>query len=262
MKYLYIIRASLLELLEYRTNLLVRSVNYGISLSFNLFLWLAVFSLKGDLFGYSRDQMIMYYVFLSLVIPLVNAGVDFPLRIGWDIKNGDLNKVLTKPIEPLVYYGAYAVSQRLKDFVVLAPLTLVVAAFFGLTLGASTQTLVTTLLFLVLAFCLSHLVMGIVGVLAFWTTEINWASNLLMRIIGLFSGVQFPLNFFPPVMVGFLSWTPLYYLFFLPVALFLGKSDLSVLPGFVVAITWVLGLLIVFLYLWKRGVKRYEGVAI
>lgn len=259
MKYLYLIRTSLLELIEYRVNIPARSAGFLINLFLTLFLWLAVTGVNGEIFSYSREEIVLYYLFLSGVLPLVIGGVDFSQRVGWDIKNGDLGGILLKPVTPFRYYTSLAVSERIKDFVTTVPLVVLAGVMFRTQLKLVPTNVLLLLISLTFTFVLSHLFMGIVGLMAFWTTEINWTSTFIGQVITLFSGVRFPVSFYSKQILGLVGVTPFLYFGFFPAEIFLKRNTGNFVFPFFVQVFWVSFLFLALNYLWKRGIKRYEG---
>lgn len=261
MKYLYLIRVSLLELLEYRANLPIRSFAFIINLSLTLFLWLAVTGSRPQIFGYSRNDLFLYYLFMSAVLPLVIGGNDLAQKVGGDIKSGDLNGILLKPVKPLHFYGAISLSERLKDFITIFPLVILVGIFAHIQIHLTTTTIFILLASLLATFILNHLFMAIVGLIAFWTTEIGWTGAFVTQIINLFSGVRFPTNFYPLAISTFISLTPIYYFGFFPTSIFLQNGPIDIPTAFVIQIIWSIILLAVLSTLWKRGLAIYEGAS-
>lgn len=260
-KYLFIIRLSLLELLEYRVNIPVRSAAYIINIGLNLLLWVAVTKVKGGIFGYDTHEILLYYLFLFTILPLVVSGTDFAETIGRDIKEGNINRILVKPISPLGYYATAGVSQRINDFLVLSPVIIIILFLTGFPTTFSLSAIPGLLLTALIAIIIDHALMGSIGLIAFWTTQIVWIANFIRQIFNLFSGVRFPLNFFPLLIVNFLSFTPIYFLAYFPAGVFLGKIGDSILREFTVGIFWVVALSIIYSRLWSRGLRRYEGVS-
>lgn len=261
MKYLYLIRTSLLELVEYRANIPARSVAFVINLSLTLFLWLAVTGVKKEIFSYARSDIILYYLFLSAVLPLVTGGVDFSQRIGYDIKNGDLGGILLKPVTPLRYYMSLAISERAKDFLMTFPLVVLIGVAFHIRFSLGVSNAILLVASLLFTFLLNHLFMAIVGLVAFWTTEIGWTSTFIGQVISLFSGVRFPTNFYPSAVLAMVGMTPFLYFGFFPAEIFLKGGAPNLAQAFLVQSGWLIFLFVALRYVWLKGLKRYEGAS-
>jgi ABC-2 type transport system permease protein len=168
-------------------------------------------------------------------------------------------KVLIKPVSPVFYYATVGIAQRLKDFLSLSPIIILIMLSIGLPSSFSFAVILKIALAAFVALVIDHTLMGTIGLVAFWTTQIIWLSNFIRQIFNLISGARFPVNFFPIILVTFLSFTPLYFLAYFPAAIFLGKLGDSIGREFIIGIFWTVALTTLYLALWKRGLKRYEG---
>jgi len=260
-KYLYLFRTSLLEIIEYRANIPARSLAFIINLSLTLLLWLAVTGVKGEIFSYSRNEIIYYFLFLSAILPLVIGGGDFAQKIGSDIKNGDLGGILLKPVTPFRYYLSLAVSERIKDFITTLPLVFIVYLFIQINVSLEFRDVLILFLSLAFTFALNHLFMAMIGLMGFWTTEIGWTSTFIVQVINLFSGVRFPINFYPQMIFNLIGITPFLYFGYFPASIFLKRNITNMGTAFLVQFIWLVTLFILLKRIWSIGIKRYEGAS-
>ena len=260
-KYLYLARTSFLEIFEYKANLPAKSFAFIVNLSLTLILWLAVTGNKSEIFSYTRSDLILYYLFMAGILPLVMGGGDVAQKIGNDIKTGDLGGILLKPVRPSYYYGSISIAERLKDFVTVAPIVFVVWLAAGFSKSITPDNILLIIVSLFFTFILNHLFMALVGLVAFWTTEISWTSTFVAQVVNLVSGVRFPTNFYPAAIVSLIGLTPFLYFGFFPASIFLQKETINLLFAFSVQLFWVIALLIVLKHYWLKGLKIYEGAA-
>src|SRR5205814_7083975 len=97
-----------------------------IPLAWTVFLWTAVFKERGgSLHGYDYGSMIYYYLLALLISNLVTPTED-EWQIASDIREGQINALLTKPMSYLAYRFSIFLSGRLVyTFVTLPPIALI-----------------------------------------------------------------------------------------------------------------------------------------
>lgn len=79
-----------------------------------------------------------------------------------------------------------------------------------------------------------------------------------MEIIG---GAIIPLSFFPQMLQGLFFLLPFPFLIYFPMNIFLRKiSNSQIFMEFLKEIGWIVGLLVLNLIIWKKGVKRYVAM--
>jgi ABC-2 type transport system permease protein len=99
--------------------------------------------------------------------------------------------------------------------------------------------------------------------ISFWVPELAWGAQFLMIvvIIEFMSGSYFPLDVFPPIVFQILRFTPFPYLVFIPIKIYLGNFDSSlVVQSLIIGLAWSLILWKIVNYVWKKGLMAYEGV--
>ena len=97
----------------YRWNYFLRALFGLIPLAGTVFLWSAVFKERGgELHGYDYGSMIYYYLLIILVSNLVTPTED-EWQIAADIREGQINSFLTKPMSYLGYRFSIFLSGRL-----------------------------------------------------------------------------------------------------------------------------------------------------
>lgn len=101
----------------------------------------------------------------------------------------------------------------------------------------------------------------IVGSIAFWTIDYSGVENIQNIIFLLFSGVFVPLHLLPDLLRGFALHQPIAYMLYYPVVAAQGEfniPDLWRLLG--MQWVWILGALLLFRLLWRRGLKTFTAV--
>src|SRR3954462_1752833 len=114
----------------YRWNYFLRALFALIPLAGTVFLWRAVFAEHGGgLHGYDYGSMIYYYLLTILVSNLVTPAED-EWQIASDIREGQINSFLTKPVSYLGYRFSIFLSGRLVYTVVTLPPIAIIFLYF------------------------------------------------------------------------------------------------------------------------------------
>jgi ABC-type uncharacterized transport system permease subunit len=125
-KYGSVFNIGLQNTFVYRWNYFLRALFGLIPLAGTVFLWSAVFKESGGgLHGYDFGTMIYYYLLVLLVSNLVVPTED-EFQIAADIREGQINALLTKPMSYLAYRTSIFLSARLVySFVTLPAIALI-----------------------------------------------------------------------------------------------------------------------------------------
>src|ERR1700738_2357431 len=129
-KYASVFNIGLQNTFVYRWNYFLRAAFGLIPLAGTVFLWNAVFQERGrGLHGYDQGSMIYYYLLMILVSNLVTPTED-EWQIAADIREGQINALLTKPMSYLAYRFSIFCSGRLVyTFVTLPPIAVIFLYF-------------------------------------------------------------------------------------------------------------------------------------
>src|SRR5206468_9504218 len=130
-KYISVFNLGLQNTFVYRWNYFLRALFGLIPLAGTVFLWRAIFRepVGKGFGGYDYGSMIYYYLLTILVSNLVTPTED-DWQIAADIREGQINSLLTKPMSYLAYRFSIFMSGRLVyTFVTLPPIALIFLYF-------------------------------------------------------------------------------------------------------------------------------------
>jgi ABC-2 type transport system permease protein len=114
-----------------------------------------------------------------------------------------------------------------------------------------------------LAFITELFISFLVGLIAFWTDEIDGIFDSIIKLRTIFAGAYFPINILPLFFVKLSYALPFAYSFFVPTQLYLNKiSLLDGLRGIFIQIAWIVMLYLIIKLVWRCGLKKYESVGI
>lgn len=262
-KYFTIIKTMWARALTYRFTIVAYRIGELVEILFLLVMWSALFVDRPVIGGYTFSEMITYVIVGNLItLATRNFLSDFMAR---EIKDGTLSLFVVKPLT----YFRYAVARELGRVTmpfVLSLLTqvFVIALFIRqLIVPPSSMIVLLFLAMVVLAFILELFLAYLVGTIAFWTDEVDGIYTTISRLKRFISGGYFPLSLLPAAYVQISMALPFAYSFFVPTQLYLGKISIQEgLVGIGIQLLWIVLLYGIIKLVWRRGVRRYEGVGI
>ncbi|MDE1169926.1 MAG: ABC-2 family transporter protein [Verrucomicrobium sp.] len=249
--------------LVYRWNFLLRAAYNLIPLLTTYFIWQAVFAKKqAPIDGYSYPLMIAYYLALVVLTNTV-APTDEEFQIAADIRDGQLNQFLLRPVNYFLYRFILFVSGRLVYIAVtFLPLAFLLYCFrhFFANVPLS-ETWLPALLAFAGSGLLQFVVAFLVGILGFWVLEISSIAFMLYALEFLAGGNTFPLDLLPEPWRSAALSTPFAYEYFFPAGVLVGRiHGAAVWHGFLGQMAWTLALLLFAAWAWGRGLRRYTAV--
>lgn len=251
------------RIFTYRFNIIAYRVAEIFTLFATVAIWMAIYQ-SGDYVGsYTLPEMITYLVVGSFISVLTRSyAAD---KVAKTIRRGELSLYLTRPMSFLLFnladrLGTMSFTTLLSAASMLIP----VMVFIGyLTLPPIVVNLLIIVPMLVLAFLIEWMVNFLMGLVAFWTVDVGGIFYSINRVREFFAGGFFPLDLLPLWFVKLSFLLPFAYSFFAPTQLYLGKlSWQQGLWGLLVEAVWIGILYGIIRVVWRRGLKKYEGVGI
>jgi ABC-2 type transport system permease protein len=262
-KYLTVFNLGIQNTFVYRWNYFLRALFGLIPLAGTVFLWRAIFAERGGgLHGYDYGSMIYYYLLTILVSNLVTPTED-EFQIAADIREGQINSLLTKPMSYLAYRLSIFLSARLVYTVVtIVPIALIFFYFRDyVVLPAHASTYFLALISLAMAAFIQFFITYALAMMAFWILEISTIVFIVYSFEFFLGGQMFPIDIMPAQIQAVMKWLPFYYELFCPIAIFLGRlrgpelgQALAIQTGWLL-FTWAAAHL-----MWKRGLSHYQAV--
>ena len=262
-KYWAVFTTGLQNTFVYRWNFLLRCLFGIVPLAGTVFIWRALFESRGeDIRGWDFGQMVFYFLVVLLVDNLVTP-TDDEWQIAAEIREGQINNFLSKPVDYLAYRASLFLSSRLLyTAVTLLPLAGVFGWFHEfIVLPRDPLTWPLFLVSLVMAGALQFLIAYALAMLAFWILEISTIVFILYSFEFYLSGRLFPLDVMPDGIRAVLKLLPFTYELYFPVAIFMEKirgADLWI--GLTIQAGWVAVCFLAARLMWRAGLRRYESV--
>lgn len=243
---------------QYRANLFGWMLTGAIGPAVMVFVWFAILEQQASVGGYGKSDFILYYLLTTVGWYIV--GGSFARPIGTAIRSGDINKSLLQPYSVILGKAVWEQAWKFLGLLLSLPVCALILYLTRETLEFSLN--VAILPMLVLSLIGGALIFGlmeaIVGILAFWMTEIWPAAETNDMLLHLFGGILAPITLLPPIVQTISAYLPYQYIFFEPVAILLGKQPN---PMEVIAKQTLFIVILYLLYklLWRAGIRKYEG---
>ncbi|MFM7207457.1 MAG: ABC transporter permease [Planctomycetaceae bacterium] len=263
------LRICLEERLVYRGDFALGTLMRFLPIVTQVFLWTAVFSAtsRGDIAGYSRNDIVAYYL-LTMLTRAFSSMPGLAGGIARSVRDGSVKKFLIQPVDYVSFLLAARVAHKLVYYAVAA---LPFALVFFLCRGyfppvPDAVTIAAFLLSLVLSFLLGFFMEAALGMLGFWFMEVSSIVFGYMLVQYLLSGHMFPIDLLRTVPVGpatladVVHWLPFEYTAYFSSAIWLGKvqgADLA--AALAIEAGWVVVMAVACRVAWWRGTRRYSG---
>ncbi len=263
-KYWHVINIGIQNNLAYRFNFLARTLFGLIPLTAMLMLWRTIYAGKGAdaLVGpYTLAEMISYYLVVTVVSALTTVSED-DWQIAADIRDGNINHFLAKPMDYLGYRLCLFLSGR-AIYITVAALPL--AGFIWLMreyvrLPADATTLCWFALSVLLTALLQFFTSYALAMLAFWVLEVSTFIFIVYAFEYIASGHLFPLDILPVGLQRVLAFTPFPYELYFSVSIYMGKvSGMQLLQGMAIQLFWVAMAYGAAQFAWRRGIRHYAA---
>lgn len=212
--------------------------------------------------GYTKPELLTYYVSFLVLDMMLGWYIIHP--VANQIIDGNILSYMLKPVSYIkawfgmelsfkllgsfVYgVGALALtSLLLSQHVTLAPLSLSLSEIFFACIAG------------VFAILLTFLLNFILGLLAFWFTEIQFVDYLYFTIVPFLSGELMPNTFLPPMIQTINQYLPFRYHMSFVLEIMMHKTGgVELAKGFLISTIWVVFYIFLAQFVWKKGTRAY-----
>lgn len=262
---------SIEERLVYRGDFALGTLMRFLPIVTQVFLWTAVFSAtsRGDIAGYSRDDIVAYYL-LTMVSRAFSSMPGLAGGVARSIRDGSIKKFLVQPVDYVSFLLASRVAHKLVYYAVAV---LPFAAVFVLCRGffppaPDLLTIAAFVASLLLSFLLGFFMEATLGMLGFWFMEVSSIVFGYMLVQYLLSGHMFPIDMLAGIPTGIpgtsladvVAWLPFQFTAYFPAAVWLGKVQGPELVRLLaVEAAWVVAMIVACRVTWARGTRRYSA---
>ncbi len=248
------------EFTSYRSNIYMNFLFGCVPILVYLLLWKAIYRNDlSDLGGYSYDQMITYYVMVSLLHDVLDVRSN-TVKLAEMIEDGSIHNYLLKPIGffslNFKLYKAEKIIYLISISLPYAILCLVLHKHIYLKLDHFPFFIISSCI----AFVLKYFMGCILGLLTTWLEEISGLLDLWNNIERFLSGGLIPLSILPKKVFTLLSFLPFKYMLFVPVDIYLGNMDLDqIYMALAIQAGWCIIFGFLLLIIKKKAFRKYSG---
>ena len=262
-KYTKIFGVGLQNTLVYRWNFLLRAFFDIVPLVGTVFLWRAIFRSRDQAIGsYDFSGMVFYFLLTIFASNLITP-TDDEWQIAADIRDGQINALLAKPVDYLGYRMSLFLGYRATSSLFTLPIVFLLFACFHqyLTFPQHFLTWICAGISLGMAAFLQFFLAYAVAMLAFWILEISTVVFIIFSFEYFLSGHLFPLDLLPRWLGEVLVWLPFTYELYFPVAVFQEKvAGDALVKGLLIQAGWVAVAWAVGRIMWTKGLQRFQAV--
>jgi viologen exporter family transport system permease protein len=210
--------------------------------------------------GFSSEQFVAYYLATLIVRQLTGNWVAWQMME--EIRTGTLAMRLLRPIHPFfAYLASHLAAIPFRAAIAVPVAAILLATSGGDTLPHSWLQLGFVPISIFMAWLISFAIFYSIGSLAFFLTQSMAIGNVYFGLFSLFSGYMLPLAMLPHPIAAAADWLPFKFMLAVPVALMTRELStaecLHLLGG---QLVWLAIMIAMALWIWNRGVKRFESV--
>jgi viologen exporter family transport system permease protein len=262
-KYLQVFSVGLQNTFVYRWNFFLRALFGLFPLLGTIFIWGAIFEERGSGINQFDYGSTVFYFLLVMLFDSLITPTDDEWQVATDIRDGQMNAFLVRPMNYLFYRFSLFASNRILYTCLTLPVVIGLFVVFREYLRWPSRADVWALVILstILAALLQFLIAYSVALLAFWMLEISTIVFIIYSFEYFLSGHMFPLGIMPPAFQQVLSWLPFTYELYFPISILLGQvSGAELWRGLAIQTGWVIVMALVARRLWRNGLRHYQAV--
>jgi ABC-2 type transport system permease protein len=226
------------------------------------FVWSASARMTGSM---DQGYVVTYYIMMILVGKLMQ---DITPENGVrQILSGKFSNSLLKPMSYLTEYLGSNIGSNIFRLIVSVPafvLGVYITSKLGLWIADFNPYLVfVTIIAITLGFLINFLLGNIFTLLAFYNKNMEGMRTFYYNVTALFSGEFIPYLILPFVALFIVQVLPFRYTLSFPIEILLGRMTTYDMGfGFIIGVSWLIILYIIYSILFKKAIKKYaaEGV--
>lgn len=259
-KYPALWRTAWAQMLEFRAEIILWMMSSMLTLIM-LVVWLSVAEdNNGSVNGFTANDFITYFV-IGWAMRNVTA-VWASWELDSSIREGRLSPTLLRPMHPVHMDIIQNLAEKGLRFIIVLPVVTAVAIVGpGLRIDTSPITWLYFIVSLVGTWWVLFWSDYIVGILAFWTSQVQAFILTWYGIRLVLTGIIAPLVMFPVEIQKALLWLPFRYMNSFSVEILTARvAGYDMWFGFAVQFAWCVFFFVAFRLMWKVAIRNYSAV--
>ena len=260
--YVTLFRLSLQEAIQYRVESAIYFLYDVLPPIMMAFVWLTAYEGQAQVAGFSLSQMLVYTVGVMVLRTMLTAHIEW--AIDHEVRQGILSTYLVKPFSVWGQWFVGELAWKLVRAALLTPVLIGILLWLGPELALpplDAGRLLLLLASLALGYVVCFTLKLCLGMITFWSTDINGLMTLYEVVAAVFGGILVPLALLPEPLHGVAMALPLRAIYDVPLTIFLGRLDGPALWWSLLSqAAWCVALALLARFLWRRGLRRYEAV--
>jgi ABC-2 type transport system permease protein len=213
----------------------------------------------GSLEGFTGASLAGYYLVLilsnQLTYPITNW------TVGDNIRMGQINRWLIQPMSPLYHALSAEIAGKVVFMLFSIPVTAILAFLIQPQFNLSTTQVLLFIPALLFAWVLRFFWGYWIALLAFWATRADSLLALQDTFIFLLGGHLAPIHLLPDWLQTIARVLPFRYMSAFPVEILTGQlTGQETLLGFIALAIWSTAAILLYRFVWQRGIRHYEAV--
>lgn len=254
-KYLNIFKTTLINELQYVSDIVLGFLSFLIKIFIFLQLWNYLYDDPSSLIaGLSKDQMI-WYVIMTEMIWYGTRNKTLVSQITNDIKSGGIAYTLNKPYS----YVIYIITKHFGEISIKFVLYMILAIVTGFIFVGPIDFNIISLPFIIIVFLLSFIINAviriIISMLSFYiedSTPFHWLYDKVIIVLG----IIFPIEIFPKVLQPILKFTPIYVVTYGPAKLVIDFNFNMFFTIIFIQIIYLIVTIILLTLMYRKGVRK------
>jgi len=236
----------------YRVNVIFATILTGVQIYLLTVVWKAAYAGRAEVDGIDLGQLLVYLTLANLQLRFLRPEMDFHIQAR--IREGQIGFDLSRPVG----YPSQLMAGAVGEMVGLLPFLAVafpVALIAGeLRAPASAMAGAGYAVALLLAWVIAALLVLLIGLVSFWTLEMN-GFRMIYTLVGNFAtGALVPLWFMPGALRAVIQLLPFQAIAFVPVSIYVGAPATgSTWSALALQLAWVGILVLVIRWVWSRA---------
>lgn len=257
MKYITSALNGFENVLIFKSNLMVQIFSRIVQVLLSIITWNAIYAGSNHkiIGGYSRTEMFGYLILASLLSILFTMEPVF--NLSKQVKDGTISAWLIRPISINGESLANFIGSKLI-FILIMIVYLVVTGINNLMMA------LFNIVYFLFAIVVWHELLYLIGLLSFWLIQM-WPLEPILNGFYLFlGGILFPLNILPQYIFNIVRFTPFSLVSsdLLQVVLNNNGENTTIYIYIFSLAIWYLILRFSSIWLFKKGIRKFEGVGI